>query len=142
MSSSQLDHSLPDTEWLLLHSTLETSQLRVAGGSSLSDALLPTAPDSPELYLTPVMVKGLLRRAQRRNRPLQRVLLRIPCGWRRRTVTYSSQDGDYVYSIPSSVRLFKDSPEGGLMAFLAASGARCAEMPSTSVAPNGSENAS
>jgi hypothetical protein len=53
LSTSRSDWQPSDTESLLSRSTLAISQLRVAGGSSLSDALLPTAPDSPELYLTP-----------------------------------------------------------------------------------------
>jgi hypothetical protein len=139
---SRSDWSASDTESLLSNSTLATSQLRVAGGSSLSDALLPTAPASSELYLTPQMVKGLLRRAKRRRRPLQRVLLRTPCGWRRRIVTYSSQKGVYELSIPSSASISKDSPEAGLMAFLEAASARCSGTPSTSGALSGSGSAS
>ena len=100
------------TESWLSSWTLGTSQLRVAGGSSLSDAMLPIAPDSPDLYLTPRMVRGLLRRALGRRRPLQRVLLRTPQGWRRRTVTCSSRGEGFAVSIPPSVNYSKGSPRG------------------------------
>lgn len=118
-STLRSDWQPSDTESLLSRSTLEILQLRVAGGSSLSDALLTTAPDSPELYLTPAMVKGLARRAEKRRRPLQRVLLRTPRGWLRRTVTCTSQGVGYVFSIPAKPNPSKGSLEAGLLAFLA-----------------------
>jgi hypothetical protein len=142
LSTSHSDWLPSDTESLLSHSTLAISPLRVAGGSSLSDVLLPTAPDSPKLYLTQAMVTGLLRRARRRRRPLQRVLLRIPHGWRRRTVTCTSQGEGFVYSIPSRQKLSRDSPEAGLMAFLAQLVSGCLETPSTFAVLNGSESES
>jgi hypothetical protein len=80
LATSRSDWQPSDTESMLSRSTLAISQLRVAGGSSLSDALSTVAPTLPELYLTPPMVMGLLRRAQKRKRPLQRVLLRTRCG--------------------------------------------------------------
>lgn len=128
-----------DTESWLSSWTLGTSQLRVAGGSSLSDALLPTAPDSLELYLTPQMVRGLLRRAVGRRRPLQRVLLRIPSGWRRRTVTCLSRGEGFAVSIPPSASYSKDSPEAGLLAYLEAAVGPCSVTPSTPDAPSGSD---
>lgn len=127
-----------DTESLLSRSTLAISQLRVAGGSSLSDALLPTAPDSPELYLTPAMVMGLLRRALKRKRPLQRVLLRTRCGWRRRTVTCTNRGGGYVFSIPTRRSFSRDSLEAGLLAYLERVAGGWSGTPSTFAAPNGS----
>lgn len=121
MLSTSLSAWLPsDTESLLSRSTLGTSQVRVAGGSSSSDALLGSPPDSSELYLTPAMVTGLARRAVARKRPLQRVLLRTPSGWLRRTLTVSSRNGVYVFSIPGRRRDSRDSPETGLLAWLEA----------------------
>lgn len=139
LSTSPSGWTPSDTEWLLSRSTLAISPLRVASGSSLSDALLPTAPDSPELYLTPAMVMGLARRASLRKRPLQRVLLRTRHGWRRRTVMCSSQNEGYVFSIPAKQKPSKDSPEAGLLAFLAHAVGQCSATPSTSDAPSGSD---
>lgn len=59
-----------DTERLLSVSTAETLQVRVDGGSSLSAALLPSAPDSPELYLKLRSLSALIKRAARQKRPL------------------------------------------------------------------------
>lgn len=115
---------------------------RRAGGSGSYPALLTSAPDSPELYLTPPMVRALLRRAHRRQRPLQRVLLRTPRGWLRRIVTYSSLGEDFEVSISSSANLSKGSPEAGLLAFLAAAGVRCSATPSVCRALSGSAVAS
>lgn len=142
LAISRPDWTPSDTESWLSRWTLGTSQLRVAGGSSLSDVLLPTAPDSPELYLTLPMVRGLLRRALKRRRPLQRVLLRTPRGWRRRTVTCSSRGEGFAVSIPPNANYSKDSPEAGLLALLAAAAEPCLETPSTSAALNGSESGS
>gem|GEM_PF-2165697 len=111
--------SCSDTESLLSRSTLVISQVRVAGGSSVSDALLPCAPDSSELYLTPQMVMGLLRRAWKRKRPLQRVLLRTPTGWLRRTLTVTSRNGVYECSIRPNANPCRGSPEAGLLDYLA-----------------------
>lgn len=127
ISLSRWKHS--DTESLLSHSTLAISPLRVAGGSSLSDALLANAPTSSELYLTPQMVSGLARRASSRKRPLQRVLLRTQQGWRRRTVTCTSQGEGYAFSIHAKQKPSKDSPEAGLLAFLEAAVDECSETP-------------
>ena len=142
LSTSRSDWQPSDTESLLSRSTLAISPLRVAGGTSLSAALLPTAPDSPELYLTPAMVMGLLRRALKRKRPLQRVLLRTPCGWRRRTLTCSSRGEDYAFSIPGKPKPSRDSLEAGLLAFLAHVVAAWSATPSTSDAPIGSRSGS
>jgi hypothetical protein len=140
LATSRSDWQPSDTESLLSRSTLAISQLRVAGGSSLSDALLPTAPDSPELYLTPAMVMGLLRRAQKRKRPLQRVLLRTRCGWRRRTVTCTSTGEGYVFSIPTRRSFSRDSLEAGLLAHLEAVAGEWSGTPSTPDALSGSAN--
>lgn len=126
--TSHSDWTCSDTELLLSNSTLATLQVRVAGGNSASAALLTAAPDSPELYLTPQMVSGLARRAQKRRRPLQRVLLRTRHGWRRRTLTVTSRGKGYAFSLPRSVRPCKDSPEAGLLAFLARAVESCAAM--------------
>lgn len=142
LSTSRAGWQPSDTELLLSLSTLAISPLRVAGGSSLSDALLSTAPDSRELYLTPAMVAGLARRASSRKRPLQRVLLRTPQGWRRRTVMCTSRGGDFAFSIPSKRKLSKDSPETGLLGFLVRVVAEWSATPSTSGAPDGSAGAS
>ncbi len=115
-----------DTESLLSRLTLATLPVRVGGGNSLSAALLSCTPDSPELYATPPMILGLARRAVKRRRPLQHVLLRTPAGWRRKTLTVSSRDGGYAFSLPKSVKVFKDSPEAGLLDFLEAAAASCA----------------
>lgn len=111
--------SCSDTELLLSRSTLVISQVRVAGGSSVSDALLSCAPDSSDLYLTPQMVVGLLRRGWKRKRPLQRVLLRTPTGWLRKTLTVTSRDGVYECSIRPNANPCRGSPEAGLLDFLA-----------------------
>jgi len=111
--------SCSDTESLLSRSTLVISQARVAGGSSVSAALLPCVPDSSDLYLTPQMVVGLLRRAWKRKRPLQRVLLRTPTGWLRKTLTVTNQDGVYECSIRPNANPCRGSPEAGLLDFLA-----------------------
>jgi len=111
--------SCSDTESLLLRSTLVISQVRVGGGSSASDALLPCAPDSSDLYLTPQMVVGLLRRAAKRKRPLQRVLLRTPTGWLRKTLTVTSRGEGYGCSIRPNASPCRGSPEAGLLDFLA-----------------------
>ena len=108
-----------DTESLLSRSTLVISQVRVAGGSSVSAALLRCAPDSSDLYLTPQMVSGLLRRAWKRKRPLQRVLLRTPTGWLRKTLTVTNRDGAYECSIRQNANPCRDSPEAGLLDYLA-----------------------
>jgi hypothetical protein len=80
--------------------------------------------------LTPAMVKGLARRASQRRRPLQRVLLRTPQGWLRRTVTCTSRpDGTYAFSIPGNVSFSKDSIEGGLLASLEARASACSATP-------------
>jgi hypothetical protein len=118
-----------DTESLLSRSTLATLRARVGGGSSLSAALLPSSPDSPGLYLTPPMVSGLLRRALKRRRPLQHVLLRTPAGWLRRTLTVSSRGAGYALSIPSSANPSRGSPEAGLLAFLAQGAGPCSATP-------------
>jgi len=107
-----------DTESFLSHSTLATLQVRVGDGKSSSEALAREAPISSRYYLTPAMVWGLARRASRRRRPLQRVLLRTPCGWRRRTVIVTSRGEGYVFSLAKNVKPSKDSPEAGLLAFL------------------------
>lgn len=142
LSTSRSDWLPSDTESLRSRSTLAISPLRVAGGSSLSDALLTTAPDSPELYLTPAMVMGLLRRAQKRKRPLQRVLLRTQHGWRRRTLTCTNTPEGYAFSIPSKQKLSRDSLETGLLGFLARVAGEWSATPSTSDAPAGSGSAS
>ncbi len=125
LRTSQPDWSSSDTELLLSRSTLGISQVRVAGGRSLSDALLTVAPHSPELYLTPQMVLGLASRAEKRRRPLQRVFLRTRRGWRRRTLTVSSRDGAFVFSLPKNAKPCKGSPEAGLMDFLEAAVEPC-----------------
>lgn len=114
-----------DTERLLSCSTLGILPVRVAGGSSLSDALEKASPDSAAQYLNPQMVVGLARRSKKRKRPLQHVLLRIPTGWRRRTVIVSSQGEGFEFSLPKSVKVFKDSPEAGLLDWLRESVAVC-----------------
>ncbi len=120
LSNSHSHWRPSDTESLLSGWMLETSQVRVAGGSSASDALQDSLLDSHELYLTRQMVLGLCRRAVKRKRPLQRVLLHTPAGWLRRTVTVTSRGEGYAFSLPKSVNVFKDSPEAGLLAFLEA----------------------
>jgi hypothetical protein len=147
---------------LLSASTLETSRVRVAGGKSLSDVLEPEPPTSEEHYLTPRMVMGLVRRMQRRRRPLQRVLLRTPRGWRRRTVMctsraqmHSSQNSlpldkkqettcmtadGYEFSLPRNASASRDSPEVGLLVFLAAAVEQCLETQSRSRSQNSSDD--
>ena len=114
-----------DTESLLSRSTLVISQVRVAGGSSVSDALLPCVPDSSDLYLTPQMVMGLLHRAAKRKRPLQRVLLRTQTGWLRKTLTVTNRDGAYECSIRPNANPCRGSPEAGLLDYLARAVASC-----------------
>lgn len=119
LSTSRPPWTSSDTESLLSRSTLETSQVRVAGGSSASAALLAEPPTSPELYLTRPMLMALCRRAVKRRRRLQRVLLRTPAGWRRRTLTVTSRGEGYGFSLPTNAKVSRGSPEAGLMAFLA-----------------------
>lgn len=128
LSTSLPGWSCSDTESLLSRSTLVISQVRVAGGSSVSAALLPCAPDSNDLYLTPQMVVGLLRRGWKRKRPLQRVLLRTPTGCLRKTLTVTSRDGVYECSIRSNASPCRDSPEAGLLDFLAHAVESCSAM--------------
>lgn len=128
LSTSLPGWSCSDTESLLSHSTLVISQVRVAGGSSVSAALLSYAPDSSDLYLTPQMVVGLLRRGWKRKRPLQRVLLRTPTGWLRKTLTVTSRDGVYECSIRSNVKPCRGSPEAGLLDYLARAVESCSAM--------------
>jgi len=138
LSTSRSDWKPSDTDSLLSRSTLVISQVRVAGGTSLSEAFLSEPPDSPELYLTPRMVWGLARRAVRRRRPLQRVLLRTRCGWRRRTVTCSSRGEGFAFSIPSKPKDSKGSLEDGLLDWLGTSVAAYLATPSASPSPSGS----
>ncbi len=160
--TSRPDWKPSDTELLLSNSTLEISRVRVDGGISLSEVLEKEPPDSSEHYLTPKMVLGLARRTLKRQRPLQRVLLRTPQGWRRRTVivgspaqtqcskasrppdkkqeTIFTRAGDYVFSLLKSVRVSRDSPEAGLLAFLAHAVGQCLETQSRSRSPNSSED--
>jgi len=129
-----------DTERLLSVSIVETLQVRVAGGNSCSAALLAKPPDSEDLYLTPQMILGLIRRALKRRRPLQRVLLRTPQGWRRRTVIVSSRKkGGFDFSLPKNAKPYKDSPEAGLLDFLNRAAGSCSAMPLQSRLFDGSE---
>lgn len=128
LSTSLPGWSCSDTESLLSHSTLVISQVRVAGGSSVSDALMSYTPDSSDLYLTPQMVTGLLRRAWKRKRPLQRVLLRTPTGWLRKTLTVTNRDGAYECSIRQNANPCRDSPEAGLLDYLARAAESCSVM--------------
>jgi hypothetical protein len=116
----------------------ETFAVRVAGGNSASAALLAEPPTSPELYLTPQMVSGLCRRASKRKRPLQRVLLRTPHGWRRKTVIVSSRGEVYDFSLPKKPKRLWDSHEAGLMASLEAALDECSGTQSCPIVQNGS----
>jgi len=142
LSNSLSGWNPSDTERLLSVSTVGTLQVRVAGGNSCSAALLDSPPSSENLYLTPLMVLGLLRRAHRRRRPLQRVLLRTPSGWRRRTLIVTSQAGGYGVSLPKNARPCKDSPEAGLLDFLNHAAGSCSAMPSQFLLFDGSEDGS
>lgn len=164
LSTSRPAWKPSDTESLLSRLTLEISPVRVGGGKSLSEVLEKTPPASNEYYLTAQMVAGLIRHALKRRRPLQRVLLRTPHGWRRRTVivgnlkfvnasleakgvrvviaeekTYYTTAGDYVFSLPRSVRVSRDSQEVTLLAFLARAVRQCLETQSPSRSPSSSD---
>ncbi len=128
LSTSLPGWSCSDTESLLSRSTLVISQVRVGGGSSASAALLSCAPDASDLYLTPQMVMGLLRRAVKRKRPLQRVLLRTPTGWLRKILTVTSRSEGYGCSIRSNASPCRGSPEAGLLDYLARAVESCSAM--------------
>jgi hypothetical protein len=119
LSTSQPGWSPSDTLSLLSRLTLAISQVRAGVASSCSDALHATPPEqSSGLYLSAQSVIGLARRALKRKRPLQRVLLRTPCGWRRKTLIVSSQARGFVFSLGTRPRPCKDSPEAGLLDWL------------------------
>lgn len=130
LSTSRPGWTPSDTERFLSCSMLATSQLRVAGGSSLSAVLLSEPPPSGRLYLTAPMILGLFRRAVKRRRPLQRVLLRTPRGWLRRTLTVTSRAGGYDFSLPKNANLFRGSLEAGLLAWLSTLAGGLSEMQS------------
>lgn len=119
LCTSQQLWNCSNTELLLLRSTLVISQVRVAEGNSSSEALLNSAPNSNDYYLTPRMVLGLCRRAVKRKRRLQRVLLRTQQGWRRRTLTVTNRGKAYEFSLVRNVKPSRGSPEAGLMDYLA-----------------------
>ncbi len=130
MLSGSLSGWMPsDTESLPSLSILATLQVRVGDGNSCSDVLLSYTPDLPELYLTPQMVLGLCRRAIKRKRPLQHVLLRTACGWRRKTLIASSRGGAFEFSFPRKQRPSRGSLEAGLLDLLNVAVAQCSAMP-------------
>src|SRR5262249_48241901 len=100
-------------------STLVISRARVAGETTCVHAMTTEPPPfSSGLYPTPVSIAGLARRAAKRKRPLQRVLLRTATGWLRKTLFVSSLDTGYEFWLPKRRKPFKGSPEDGLLDFL------------------------
>jgi hypothetical protein len=117
-----------DTESLLSRSILEISPVRVAGETTCVHAMTTTPPGlSSGLYPTPASIAGLARRAVKRKRPLQRVLLRTETGWRRKTLFVSSLGSGYEFYLPKRRNPSRDSPEAGLLDFLNAAVAQWLE---------------
>ena len=118
-----------DTERLLSALTLRTLRVKIASGSSLSDVLMKESPPlSSGLYLTRQMISGLIHRAVKRKRCLQRVLLRTHAGWQQRTIIVSSpKSNDYVFSVRKNARDCRDSPSTGLLDFLQTAVESCSE---------------
>jgi hypothetical protein len=81
--------------------------------------MLGPPPISSGLYPSNASIAGLARRAVKRKRPLQRVLLRTETGWQRKTLIVSSlPTGGYEFCLPKRRKPSKDSPEAGLLASL------------------------
>lgn len=119
LRTSPLEWSCSDTTSLLSRSTLAISPVRVGDGTTCVDALTPGPPPiSSGLYLTAANIAGLARRALKRKRPLQRVLLRTATGWRRKALFVSNQGTGYAFYLPKRLNPCKGSVEAGLLDFL------------------------
>lgn len=130
LCTSQPAWSCSDTESLLSRSILAISPVRVGDGTTCVPALMPESPPlSSGLYPTPASIAGLARRATKRRRPLQRVLLRTATGWLRKTLFCSSRGSGYAFSLPKRQKASRDSPEAGLLDFLNAAVEQCLARP-------------
>jgi hypothetical protein len=119
LSALRPDWKFSDTESLLSRSTLVISPASPGVGTTCVHALTTEPPLlSSGLYPSPASIAGLARRAVKRKRPLQRVLLRTETGWRRKTLFCSSLGAGYEFYLPKRRKPSKDSPEAGLLDFL------------------------
>ncbi len=125
-----------DTALLLSKSTPRILRLRIGGGSSLSDVLETSPPAWKRLYLTPRMIRWMLKHKINRRRGLN-VLQRTPGGWRKIRLSGSSME-DCVASPPKNGKPSKDSLGDGLRAYLSRAVASCSEMRSACLWPGGS----
>ena len=107
-----------DTESLLSSLTPKILRPSIAGGSSLSDVLLPYDPDSSWLYMTPRAIQGMIRRQVRRKHLARSVLLRTPTGLRKATLEFSFRAGVYGVSLRKNTNPSRGSPEALLLEFL------------------------
>ena len=119
LCASRSGWTCSDTESLLSRSTLVISPVRAASVTTCAAALMPEPPPlSSSLFLSTASIVGLARRATKRKRPLQRVLLRTATGWRRKTLFCSSLGSGYEFYLPKRRKPCKDCPEAGLLDFL------------------------
>jgi hypothetical protein len=130
LSTSRPAWQCSDTESLPWRSTLAILRVRVGAGTTCVHAMTPEPPPlSSGLYPNPASLAGLARRAVKRKRPLQRVLLRTETGWRRKTLFVSSRGEGYEFYLSKRQKPSRDSHEAGLLDFLNDAVARWLERP-------------